>query len=294
MKVDLAYIKMIYRFLPFLFSLDSLFLLNTIMLRNFYASAVLLFSIVCFTSPVNAQTVTLNMTINNVDVGDIVISLFPDDAPISVANFLGYVNRGDYDQTFIHRSIPGFVVQGGSFALNATPVPAQPPILNEFGRSNLRGTVAFARVAGSVNSATSSFFFNIQDSNDALDTVDGGFTVFGEVVSGMDVVDAINNSQTENLNPLDPNDPNNPDPPGPFSDVPFIGSGFFVVIDSATMGPPFALGDVNRDGAVDFLDISPFITVLASSGFQNEADIDRDGSVNFLDISPFITILSTQ
>jgi len=256
------------------------------MLRNFYASAVLLLSIAGFLSPVNAQTVTLSLSTNNIDLGDIVINLFPDDAPISVENFLGYVNRGDYNESIIHRSVPGFVVQAGGFSTNPRgQIPIQDPILNEFGRSNLRGTVAYARQPEVVNSATSQFFFNVTD-NVGLDTVDGGFTVFGEVVSGMDLVDAINAVPTVNLNQDD-----NPDV-GPFGEVPLTGMGSFIEIDSATVAPAFVVGDVSGDGVVNFLDITPFIAVLTTMDFQNEADINRDGMINFLDITPFIALLT--
>ena len=250
------------------------------MLRNFYASAVLLLSIAGFISPVNAQTVTLSLNVEtNSGVSDIVIELFPDDAPISVENFLGYVTRGDYIGSFIHRSVPGFVVQGGGYLASPSgPVPVQAPIQNEFGRSNLRGTVAYARQGGVVNSATSQFFFNIQD-NIALDTADEGFTVFGEVVSGMVLVDAINNAPIENFG-------------GAFGDVPF--PGMLIVIESVTVSPTFVLADINNDRIVNFLDIAPFILVLSSGDFQNEADINRDGIISFLDISPFIGVLSNQ
>lgn len=292
LKIDSTCINMIrlwFNAIPVL----SLILADTIMLRNFYASVVLLLSFVCFTSPANAQTVTLSISSGGNFIGEVVINLFPDDAPISVENFLGYVNRGDYDGTFFHRSVPNFVVQGGGFLADPIGfVPVQAPIQNEFGRSNLRGTVAYARQGGVVNSATSQFFFNIQDSNSGLDDVDGGFTVFGEVVLGMNIIDAINAVPTENLNPRDPSNPDNPNPPGPFTDVPFAGDGFLIEIDSATVGAPFVLGDVSGDGVVNFSDISPFIGVLSASGFQNEADIDRNGSVGFGDISPFIGILS--
>ena len=80
------------------------------MLHKLFAATALLLSIACISSSAQAQTVTFNT-----NVGDIVVELFPNDAPISVANFLGYVERGDYEGTLIHRSVPNFVVQGGGF-----------------------------------------------------------------------------------------------------------------------------------------------------------------------------------
>lgn len=163
------------------------------MLRHSYTSAVLLIATFCLTSDTLAQTVTFDT-----NFGDIVIELFAEEAPISVENFLGYVTRGDYDDTVFHRSVTDFVVQGGGFQADTSPITVQPAIENEFGRSNLRGTIAFARVGGQVDSATSQFFFNLSDDNSFLDTVDEGFTVFGEVVQGLDVVDAINDLQIVN------------------------------------------------------------------------------------------------
>ena len=163
------------------------------MLRHSYTSAVLLIATFCLTSDTLAQTVTFDT-----NFGDIVIELFAEEAPISVENFLGYVTRGDYDDTIFHRSVTDFVVQGGGFQSDTSPIAVQPAIENEFGRSNLQGTIAFARVGGQVDSATSQFFFNLSDDNSFLDTVDEGFTVFGEVVQGLDVVDAINDLQIVN------------------------------------------------------------------------------------------------
>lgn len=252
--------------------------------KLFFASALLL-STVCVSPATQAQTVTFNT-----NVGDIVVELFPEEAPISVENFLGYVERGDYVGTLFHRSVPGFVVQGGGFLTDGSQIPLQAPITNEFGRSNLRGTVAYAR-SGQVNSATSQFFFNVGDSV-FLDTDNGGFTVFGEVVAGMDIVDAINGFQTLDLE-------------GPFSDLPLqlilngvvslngftVTNGGLVVLNGVTVEP--LLGDVNLDGEVNFLDISPFISILSVGDFLGEADVNQDGEVNFLDISPFISILSS-
>ena len=154
-----------------------------IVLHKLLFASLLLLSIVCISPAVTAQTV-----IFNTNAGDIVVELLPNDAPISVENFLGYVERGDYVGTIFHRSVPGFVIQGGGFLTTGATIPLQPQITNEFGRSNLRGTVAYARQGGQVNSATSQFFFNVSDDNTFLDTVDEGFTVFGEVVSGLEIV----------------------------------------------------------------------------------------------------------
>jgi len=128
--------------------------------------------------------------------GPIEIRLWPDVAPCTVNNFLAYLNSGRYDGTFIHRAVGGFVIQGGGFFYDAgtdtfSAIAVDPPVVNEPGASNLTGTIAMARVAGVVNSATSQFFINLAD-NTGLDSVDGGFTVFGEVVpSYLPVVFAI-------------------------------------------------------------------------------------------------------
>lgn len=128
-------------------------------------------------------------------IGDYSIELLDDVAPGTVQNFLNYVNRNDYNGTYIHRAVDNFVVQGGAyrFRLFEGPidVPTDPPIQNEFGVSNTRGTVAMARVPGAPDSATNQWFVNLAD-NIELDEVDGGFTVFGTVLGdGMITVDGI-------------------------------------------------------------------------------------------------------
>jgi cyclophilin family peptidyl-prolyl cis-trans isomerase len=136
-------------------------------------------------------------------VGNIDVRLYNSATPLTVANFLGYANANRYDGTFIHRSPPGFVVQGGGFYFTppnsvapvVDPANPDPPVLNEPGISNKRGTIAMAKLGNNPNSATSQWFFNVGDNSGppaALDTQNGGFTVFGRVVGGgMSVVDAI-------------------------------------------------------------------------------------------------------
>lgn len=125
--------------------------------------------------------------------GPVVLDLLTEDAPLTVANFLSYVDDGSYRNVLVHRGVRGFVVQGGGFKLNATldPLRTRSPVVNEFRISNTRGTVAMARVGGQTNSATSQWFVNLAD-NRGLDSVDGGFTVFARVRGdGMSVFDQI-------------------------------------------------------------------------------------------------------
>jgi cyclophilin family peptidyl-prolyl cis-trans isomerase len=127
--------------------------------------------------------------------GKIVIELYPDKAPKSVANFLHYVHSGHYNATIFHRVIAGFMVQGGGFDTKGVQKPTGAPIENESnnGLSNGRGTLALART-GDPHSATSQFFISVVD-NSRLDYSTSpqrwGYTVFGKVIEGMDVVDAI-------------------------------------------------------------------------------------------------------
>lgn len=156
-------------------------------------SAVSLAS-VSFTVAEPQVTLTLS---NGASVnGDVVLTLDPTKAPITVNNFLAYVNAGFYVGTIMHRVVPGFVVQGGGYLpLNGgtvpTAKPTNPPITLEVGvgLSNLQWTVAMARAA-QADSATSQFFINLVD-NAALDTQDGGYAVFGLVSDGRPVVSAL-------------------------------------------------------------------------------------------------------
>ncbi|WP_444816243.1 peptidylprolyl isomerase [Stutzerimonas frequens] len=133
-------------------------------------------------------------------LGEIELELEAEKAPISVENFLGYVDSGFYDGTVFHRVIPGFMIQGGGFGEGLNQKPTKAPIKNEAdnGLHNVRGTVAMARTQN-INSATSQFFINHRD-NDFLDhgSRDFGYAVFGKVVRGMEVVDQIAQVPTGN------------------------------------------------------------------------------------------------
>lgn len=131
--------------------------------------------------------------------GTIVLELYPDRAPKTVENFLGYVESGSFDGTVFHRVIPGFMIQGGGYGPDLDQRETRPPVVNEAakGLSNERGTIAMARTSDP-NSATSQFFISVAD-NSRLDYQGPGnlgYTAFGRVVEGMETVDAIAKVET--------------------------------------------------------------------------------------------------
>jgi len=134
-------------------------------------------------------------------MGDITVELFKKEAPITVKNFLNYVDKKFYDGTVFHRIIPGFVIQGGGYTPDLIKKKTNPPIKNEAtnGLKNLKGTLSMARTMD-IDSATSQFFINLRD-NRSLDHRDNtrrgfGYAVFGKVIKGWDVVEKIAAVQT--------------------------------------------------------------------------------------------------
>lgn len=130
----------------------------------------------------------------NTSLGDIDVLLLPGNAPRTVQNFLNYVNRGTFNNSIFHRSVPGFIIQGGGFGFSAgrfITLPADPPVRNEFAVSNSRGTIAMAKLGNDPNSATNQWFFNLADNSRNLNAQNGGFTVFGRVVNGLANMDRI-------------------------------------------------------------------------------------------------------
>lgn len=131
-------------------------------------------------------------------MGEILVELDAAAAPATVANFLGYARDGHYNGTTFHRAIPGLLLQGGAFTPDLQPKPSRAPVASEAGNglSNRRGTLAAARDRGVVDSATAQFFFNLADNpkfdqTDAGSAYTAGYTVFGRVLQGLDVVDRI-------------------------------------------------------------------------------------------------------
>lgn len=147
---------------------------------------------------VTQPVVRFNTVLGNIDV-----QLRPDVAPLTVANFLSYVNSptagANYNSSFFHRSVPGFIIQGGGYYVTsdsqiATITPGA-TVVNEFHLSNTRGTIAMAKLGSDPNSATDEWFFNEADNSANLDNQNGGFTVFGSVIEGdlatMDAIAAV-------------------------------------------------------------------------------------------------------
>ncbi|TWT77000.1 Peptidyl-prolyl cis-trans isomerase A precursor [Posidoniimonas polymericola] len=201
----------------------------------------------------------------NTNFGPIVIELYEDATPGTVQNFLNYVNDGDYINSIIHRSDPDFVIQGGGFTTGSTTftddsqfsqVPTDAQIANEPGISNLRGTVAMAKLGGNPNSATSQFFFNLSDDNTFLDSAsNNAFTVFGQVLD-MTTVDEIASHTVDTSS----------DPP--FGELPLGPDNTLTVVESiegygevtgiayldANLNGVFDAGDSAITGAMVFVD----------------------------------------
>ena len=152
---------------------------------------LILFLLVLFSFNAKALVVSIDTSL-----GVLEITLHPESAPNHVENFLNYVNDDAYSNSFFHRSVPGFIIQAGGFSYSDdqfTLVPTDPAVDNEFNLSNVRGTVAMAKLSDNPNSATNQWFINLADNSTNLDNQNGGFTVFGTVSSGMSVADDIAN-----------------------------------------------------------------------------------------------------
>ena len=148
--------------------------------------------------PAAATTPTATPTVvMETSYGSVIIALDSAKAPKTVANFLSYVQDGSYDGSLFHRVIPGFVVQGGGYDANFQQLATRAPVVNESrdGLSNRRGTIAMARTQDP-DSATRQFYFNLVDNDNLNANAGAGYTVFGQVVQGMEVLDKLAQVQT--------------------------------------------------------------------------------------------------
>lgn len=160
------------------------------MLKKILCTFILFASL---TSLVNATIVEFQTS-----QGSIKVNLFDQTTPKTVANFLQYIDEQHYTNSVIHRVSSGFVVQGGGFTFEGTwpltRIETSPSIINEPVYSNVKGTIAMAKLGSEPNSATDQWFFNLADNDSNLDLQNGGFTVFGQIVGdGMTVVEKIAN-----------------------------------------------------------------------------------------------------
>ncbi len=150
-----------------------------------------------FINTANATIVEIKTSLSDESIK---VNLFDKTTPKTVKNFLNYVDTNHYTNSVVHRVSPGFVVQAGGFEFSGTwpltPLVPNAPVVNEPIYSNVKGTIAMAKKGNDINSATNQWFFNLKDNNDTsdannLDRQNGGFTVFGQVIEGMDIVEEI-------------------------------------------------------------------------------------------------------
>lgn len=227
--------------------------------------------------------------------GHVDLRLFDELAPGTVANFLGYANSGAYDWSFFHRSVPGFVLQGGGYTTDSegqvAPIATDDPIENEYGIPNTRGTVAMAKVGAEYDSegnlvpgtgpdsATSQFFFNLADNTETLDErQNGGFTVFGHVLGeGMQNIDFLANQEVYSI--VGDSTPLVNWPGGEWPIAPYM-ERIFEITTLTQLD-----GDVNLDGVVDQTDADIFRAHYATGGGKTwlEGDFNANGEVDFDD-----------
>jgi peptidyl-prolyl cis-trans isomerase A (cyclophilin A) len=256
------------------------------------AAAVVLVSAWGF-SPASASTIvkiTFNLGLAGPPLDTVYIELF-DDTPVTKANFLSYVNAGDYNGVVVHRMVTGFVLQGGGFTWNGTsftPINSNGQIVNEFGRSNLRGTLAMAKLAppppdgngppdGGPDSATNQFFFNYGDNSANLDNQNGGFTVFARVLgNGMDLIDAFGTLQTFTV--------------AGFDNVPLLNGTTFVAMNNVAV-TQLRVGDTDLDGAVSQADADLLATTLLGGTDEPQFDVDANGTVDQADLDLLSALL---
>jgi cyclophilin family peptidyl-prolyl cis-trans isomerase len=219
------------------------------------------------------------------NIGKINVLLFDDIAPVTVANFMNYIREGKYRNTLIHRSVPGFVIQGGGYVLDGSTiytVQKNAPIVNEFHLSNLRGTIAMAKLAGNPDSATSEWFFNLGDNSENLDYQNGGFTVFGRVTDqSLAVIDAIAALPIYDLS-------NNWGPA--FSQLPLVNAQSLVIVTDMIYA-----GDINNDKSVDLADAICGLQMIAGKTgltVSLDAEINNDGRIGVEEVIYILQKLS--
>lgn len=180
------------------------------MIFNKFVRVICAFTLWAFSS-LSLATVVQMQTV----YGEIDVNLFDETTPLTVTNFLSYVEDGSYDNSLVHRSIGNFITQGGGYYLDipvddeaeftATSIPRKDSVNNEPTYSNVRGTIAMAKLSSNPNSATSEWFINLADNSCNLDRQNSGFTVFGQITEeSLAVLDAIAALPTYNASLINP------------------------------------------------------------------------------------------
>lgn len=236
--------------------------------------------------PLSAAALNNPRVLMETNFGDLVIELYPEQAPVTVDNFLGYVRSGFYDGLLFHRVIEDFMIQGGGYYLIGQTIyqlTPGPPIINESanGLSNLRGTIAMARTA-EPDSATSQFYINHVDNLflDRANASDGvGYCVFGRVVRGMEVVDSIAQTTVYYVNSALTHFPYNPT--------------VDIIRVSVLSCDLSACSDINFDARITLEDLASMASQWAgdncdsADGFCGGTDLDYSGVVDTADLILF-------
>jgi len=223
------------------------------------------------------------------NMGNIDVALY-DATPLTRDNFLLYIDEGAYDMSIVHRSVPGFVIQGGGYR-QAQPgsgyllekIPTHEPVPNEASleRSNVTGTIAMAKLEGDPDSATSQWFINLSDNGgeppDGLDYQNGGFTTFGDVVSGMDVAFAAEALPRWNFGGALSSTPMQESYDG--TSTPAMEE-FMLVYRVFRLTP----GDADCDGDVDLDDLFTVRNNFSSPGTWDDGNFDHDAVVDLDDL----------
>ena len=285
-------------------------MVRTISFRKM-ALAVALTAVMFATTPADAVDTLVRFDTSQ---GAFDVQLFDDAAPVTVANFLTYVNRGDFDDTFFHRLMTDFVLQGGGFGLFPADtdltiiadvadgsaicrIPTDPPIALEYQLLNAPGTIAMARTTV-LDSATSQFFFNLEDNSEHLSNY-GGYAVFGQILgTGVEeVVNSIDPNFVQDVADID-SDPNfvrdmsdlgpvweTLPMPGYTMDDPVQRENLFIIHSVTVVAPPAIPSDIERDGDVDVFD---FMVLQENFNTLNRlawelGDVDGDTDVDLAD-----------
>ena len=194
------------------------------------------------------------------------MALFSNRTPVTRQNFLKYVTDGDYVNSVIHRSVPGFVIQGGGYTFNGSfvNIPTDPPIVNEFGVSNTLGTISMAKVGGNPNSATSQWFVSMGDNSANLDAQNGGFTVFGRITKST-LTNALTFGNSSVFPVYDVSGTYGAD----FSALPLLPPNYNLILFPSVSLAPLSAGDAGVDPALTYTVVSNSNAAVATVGIQS-------------------------